>query len=141
MTAIRHQNDGRNRHVEWLAPSRGGVAHSYATSAVRCRATRGACLAYSGDVSSNTDKTVDLESRIKDQRAALIEKVGQLRGDVRPQATESRRNLKTRLIELEHILKWGVADGWQSVTPPVANKLEQWLTESARQLVVRNEQP
>ena len=105
--------------------------------------TRGAGLADSRDVSSNTatDKKPDLESRIKDQRAALIEKIGRLRGDLRPQATESRRNLKTRLTELAHLLDWGVAGDWQNVSALVANKLEQWLAESARQLVVRYEQP
>jgi hypothetical protein len=90
-------------------------------------------------MTSNMSKELDLESRIKDQRAALIEKIGGLRGDVRPEALESRSNLKARLSDLAHILKWGVADDWRSVSAPVMNKLEQWLAESARQLVARTE--
>ena len=89
-------------------------------------------------MTSNMDSP-DLESRIKARRAALIEKLGGLRGDVRPQAVESRINFKARLTDLAHILKWGVADDWQNVTAPVANKLEEWLAESAQQLVARTE--
>jgi hypothetical protein len=92
-------------------------------------------------MTSDTGKELDLESRIKDQRAVLFERIGGLRGDLRPHATESRSNLKARLTELAHILEGGVADDWQSVAAPVANELERWLAESARQLVARNEQP
>lgn len=82
-----------------------------------------------------------LESRIQARRAELIEKLGGLRGDVRPEATESRGKLKAKLSELAHIVKYGVVDGWASLDGPLANKLEQWLAESARQLAARNEQP
>ena len=88
-------------------------------------------------MTSNTDD-LDLESRIKARRAVLLEKLGGLRGDVRPQAIESRSNFKARLTDLAHILEWGV-DDWQHVKAPVANKLEQWLADSAHQLVVTNE--
>ncbi|HEU4726654.1 MAG TPA: hypothetical protein VFT22_02160, partial [Kofleriaceae bacterium] len=57
----------------------------------------------------------DLESRIKEKRAALISKLGDLRGDVRPEASESRDKLKAKLSDLTHILKWGVVDGWASL--------------------------
>jgi hypothetical protein len=83
----------------------------------------------------------DLESRIKKRRAELIAKLGKLGGDVRPEATESRDKLRAKLSELAHIVKWGVADGWASLGDPLTNKLEQWLAESARQLIARNEQP
>lgn len=83
----------------------------------------------------------DLESRIKERRAELIDKIGGLRRDMRPEATESRDKLKAKLSELAHIIKWGVADGWASLGAPLTNKLEQWLAESARQLITKNEQP
>lgn len=83
----------------------------------------------------------DLESRIKERRAELIDKIGGLRGDRRPEAIESRDKLKAKLSELAHILKWGVADGWASLGAPLTNKLERWLAESARQLITKNEQP
>lgn len=84
----------------------------------------------------------DLESRIRERRGQLIDRLGQLRGDVRPEATESRERLKAKLSELKHIVSWGVVDdGWASLGSPLTNKLEQWLAESARQLATRNEQP
>lgn len=83
----------------------------------------------------------DLESRIRVRRAELIDKLGGLRGDVRPEAIEFRSKLKARLSDLAHIVKWGVVDGWASIGAPVTNKLEQWLAESARQLITKNEQP
>src|ERR1041384_4340209 len=83
----------------------------------------------------------DLESRIKERRAELIDKLGGLRGDRRREAAESRDKLKAKLSELAHIIKWGVADGWASLGAPLTNKLEQWLVDSARQLIAKNEQP
>lgn len=83
----------------------------------------------------------DLESRIMKRRAELIDRLGWLRRDVRPEAIESRAKLKAKLSELAHIVKWGVADGWASLGAPLTNRLEQWLAESARQLIAKNEQP
>ena len=83
----------------------------------------------------------DLESRVKERRAELIDKIGSLRGDKRPGTTESRDKLKARLSELTHIMKWGVTDGWASLSAPLMNRLEQWLAEAARQLITKNEQP
>ena len=79
----------------------------------------------------------DLESRIRQRRAELIAKLAKLKGNG-PEATESRDKLKAKLSELAHIVKWGVADGWASLGDPLTNKLEQWLAESARQLIARN---
>jgi hypothetical protein len=83
----------------------------------------------------------DLESRIKEQRAELIDKVGALRGDRRPEAIESRHNLKVKLNELAHIVNWGVVDGWANLGAPLTTKLEQWLAESKRQLAAKHERP
>ena len=83
----------------------------------------------------------DLQSRINERRIELIDKIGRLRGDRRPEATESRDKLKAKLSELAHMIKWGVADGWASLGAPLTNKLEQWLTESAPQFGTKNEQP
>jgi hypothetical protein len=83
----------------------------------------------------------DLQSRIRDRRAALIDKLGTLRGDVRPESVESRDKLKAKLSELAHIVKWGVVGGWAGLGAPLTNKLEQWLSESARQLTPSAEQP
>ena len=83
----------------------------------------------------------DLQARINERRTELIDKIGRLRGDKRPEATESRRKLKAKLFELAHIVRWGVVDGWASLSAPLTNKLEQWLAESARQLITRNDQP
>lgn len=83
----------------------------------------------------------DLESRVRERRAALIAKLGGLRGDLRPEAIESRQKLKAKLSDLAHIVKWGVVDDWASLSAPLTNTLEQWLAESARQLVTRSEQP
>ena len=81
----------------------------------------------------------DLQSRINERRAELLNKIGGLRGDKRPEAVESRDKLKAKLSELAHIVKWGVVGGWASVGAPVTNKLEQWLAESARQLNTKHE--
>ena len=83
----------------------------------------------------------DLQSRINERREALIDKIAGLRGDKRPEATESRDKLKAKLSELAHMIKWGVADGWASLGAPLTNKLEQWLAEAARQLIAKSEQP
>jgi len=82
----------------------------------------------------------DLESRIKERHAELIGKIGGLRRDMRPEASESRDKLKARLFELAHIIKWGVVDGWATLGAPLTNRLEQWLAESAHQLITKNEQ-
>jgi hypothetical protein len=82
----------------------------------------------------------DLESRIKERRAKLMGKLGELKLDTGPGAAEARDKLKATLADLAHVLKWGVADGWASVGGPVTQKLEQWLTASTRQLATRNDQ-
>ncbi|HEY6177916.1 MAG TPA: hypothetical protein VIX73_25855 [Kofleriaceae bacterium] len=84
---------------------------------------------------------LDLESRIRERRAALIDKLGALRGDVRAESVESRDQLKAKLSELAHIVKWGVVGGWANLGAPLTNKLEQWLAESARQLNTKHERP
>lgn len=76
----------------------------------------------------------DLKSRIKDQRAELIHKLGELNGDMRPEAAESRHRLKAKLSELAHIINWGVVDGWANLGSPLTDKLEQWLAEATRHL-------
>jgi hypothetical protein len=83
----------------------------------------------------------DLESRIKERRAALISKLGGLRGDTRLGVSETRDRLKATLSDLAHVVKWGIVDGWASVGVPVTHKLERWLTDSAHQLVAKSEQP
>ena len=85
--------------------------------------------------------TTDLQSRINERRIELIDKIGRLRGDRRPEATESRDKLKAKLSELAHMIKWGVADGGASLGAPLTNKLEQWLADSARQFSTKNAQP
>ena len=74
----------------------------------------------------------DLESRIRKGRAELIDKLGGLRGDVRPESVESRDKLKAKLSDLAHIVRWGVVGGWASLGAPLTNKLEQWLVEAAQ---------
>jgi len=76
----------------------------------------------------------DLQSRISMRRAELIKVLAELKTDNRGGAAEARDKLKARLSELSHVVKWGVADGWASVGEAVAEKLEQWLAESARQI-------
>jgi hypothetical protein len=83
----------------------------------------------------------DLQSRINERRAELIDKLRGLREDKRPEASESRDKLKAKLSELSHMIKWGVADGWASLGAPLRTKLEQWLVESAGQLITKNDQP
>ncbi|TMQ07896.1 MAG: hypothetical protein E6J90_42015 [Deltaproteobacteria bacterium] len=83
----------------------------------------------------------DLESRIRRRRAELIGKLGELRPDQRLGAAEARDKVKAALSELAHLVKWGVVDGWASIGDPVTHKLEQWLADSARQLIPRREQP
>jgi hypothetical protein len=81
----------------------------------------------------------DLESRLRQRRAALIDKLGTLRGDVRPDSVESRDKLKAKLSELAHIVKWGVVGDYAGLAAPLTNKLEEWLTESAHQLQPRTD--
>ena len=76
----------------------------------------------------------DLASRIKVRRAELIAKLGELKVDVRLEATEARDKLKAKLSELAHLLKWGVVDGWASLGDNVKHRLEDWLGDSKRQL-------
>jgi hypothetical protein len=84
---------------------------------------------------------LDLESRIRERRAELIGRLRELKRDLRIEASEARHKLKARLSELAHIVEWAIVDGWASIGVPVTHKLEQWLTESARQLATKNEQP
>ena len=100
--------------------------------------THGRADAGSGEVIEHAE--TDLESRIKARRGELIDKLGGLRGDKRPEAAESRNRLKAKLSELAHIMKWGVADGWASVGTPLTDKLEEWLAEAAHQLTARYDQ-
>lgn len=81
----------------------------------------------------------DLESSVQRCRADLIRTARELKRDVRPGAAEVRGKLKAALAELAHLLDWGVADGWASVSGPVTHKLEQWLTTSTRELAARRE--
>ena len=76
----------------------------------------------------------NLESRIKERRTKMIEKIDGLRGDRRPEAVESRDRLKAKLSELAHLIRWGVVDDWASVSVPLVNRMEQWLAEAARQM-------
>ena len=77
----------------------------------------------------------DLESRIRVRRAELIARLGELKTDMRPEATEARDVLKAKLSELSHLLKWGsTADGWSSLGDNVKLRLERWLGDSSRQL-------
>ena len=74
----------------------------------------------------------DLESRIKQRRAELIGKLGELKADTRLAATEARDKLKARLSELAHIIKLGVIDSWASVGDAAKHKLEDWLAQTDR---------
>lgn len=76
----------------------------------------------------------DLESRIKTRRTELIAKLVETKTDRRLETLEARDKVKAKLSELDHILKWGVVDGWASVGGPVTQKLDRWLAESAPQL-------
>ncbi|HEY6177423.1 MAG TPA: hypothetical protein VIX73_23360 [Kofleriaceae bacterium] len=76
----------------------------------------------------------DLQSRINARRAELIKVLVGLKVDTRIEAAEARDKLKARLSELAHVVKWGVADDWKSVSEPVIKKLQQWLAESAYQV-------
>ena len=87
------------------------------------------------------DVKSDLESRIKQRRAELIDKLGELRDDRRAGTGETRDKLKATLSELAHIVKWGVVDGWAAVSDTIAENLENWLTESKRRFAPVREQP
>jgi hypothetical protein len=92
------------------------------------------------NTTSDPPSEPDLEARIKQRRAELIGKLGELKTDVRLGAPEARDTLKATLSELAHVVKWGVVDGWTSLGAPVTLKLEQWLAGSARHLATRNDQ-
>lgn len=79
-----------------------------------------------------TSSEPDLESRINTYRAELIAKLGALKGDLRQEAAESRSNVKSKLSELAHLLKWGIVDGWASIGDDVKHRLEHWLGDSSR---------
>ena len=76
----------------------------------------------------------DLQSRINARRAELIKVLVGLKVDTRIEAAEARDKLKARLSELAHVVKWGIVDSWASVGEPVAQKLRDWLAESAHQV-------
>jgi C4-dicarboxylate-specific signal transduction histidine kinase len=92
-------------------------------------------------VVSHATSEPDLESRIKERRAELIRKLGELRVDMRFEAAEAREKLRSLLSELAHIIKFGVVDGWASIGGPVTHKLEQWLAGAARHLAAKHQQP
>jgi hypothetical protein len=80
----------------------------------------------------------DLESRVRGRRAELIARLGELKTDRRPGASETRDVLKARLSELAHLLKWGsTPDGWSSLGDNVKLRLERWLGDSSHQLATR----
>src|SRR5437762_2650602 len=91
-------------------------------------------MTHDGQPTANQPQQPNLESRINTRRAQLIKALANLKADTRVAAAEARDKIKSRLSELRHVVKWGVADGWASVGEPVTNKLEHWLAESAHQL-------
>ena len=94
-----------------------------------------------GLASPHATSEVDLESRIKQRRAELIGKLGELTADTRLAATEARGRLKARLSELAHIIKMGVVDGWTSLGDTVKHNLERWLAESEHSLPIQDLPP
>jgi hypothetical protein len=66
----------------------------------------------------------DIELRIKARRAALIDRIVELRTDLRPEALETRRKLRVQLAKLASILRDAAA-----VSANVNRDLESWLAE------------
>ncbi|HEY0479831.1 MAG TPA: hypothetical protein VGD37_20070 [Kofleriaceae bacterium] len=91
------------------------------------------------DTTKDPGAEPDLEARIKQRRAELIGKLGELKTDVRLGTAEARDQINATLSELAHVVKWGIVDGWTSLGVPVTHKLEQWLAASARHLATRND--
>ena len=94
-----------------------------------------------GLASPDATSEADLESRIKQRRAELIGKLGELTADTRLAATEARGRLKVRLSELAHIIKMGAVDGWTSLGDTVKHNLEHWLAESEHSLPIQELPP
>src|ERR1051325_11221428 len=91
-------------------------------------------IPHDAEPTANQPQQPDLESRIRARRAELIKVLTELKADTRLGSAEARDKLKAGLSELAHVVRWGIVDSWASVGEPVAQKLRDWLAESAHQV-------
>lgn len=69
-----------------------------------------------------------LEARVAARKQELIsEIVDHKKNSSRAGAAEAIEKLKARLLELAHIVKEGVGDGWAHVAPSAKLKLAAWV--------------
>jgi hypothetical protein len=88
-----------------------------------------------------TSSESDLESRIKQRRAELTGKLGELRAEASLEVVQTADKLKAKLSELAHMIKEGVVDGWSTLGDRVKHDLERWLSESERERSLSMQDP
>lgn len=69
----------------------------------------------------------DLEASVNARREELIAELVEMKADARLEAVELRDRLKAKLVELAHIVKEGVVDGWANINETTKGKLDRWL--------------
>jgi hypothetical protein len=72
----------------------------------------------------------DLQTRVENRRRDLIsEIVEHKKNSCRSGAADAIDRGRARLLELAHIVKEGVVDGWANVAPGAKLRLDEWLSK------------
>lgn len=70
-----------------------------------------------------------LESRVITRKRELIAELIEYKKRSGGHATETVQRLRQRLAELDHLVKWGVVDGWDQVSDAVRARLDLWVDQ------------
>jgi hypothetical protein len=70
-----------------------------------------------------------LESRVTVRKRELIAELIEFKKRTGPSAVESVSRLRGRLSELDHLVKWGVPDGFDKVSDAVRARLDLWVDQ------------
>jgi hypothetical protein len=69
-----------------------------------------------------------LEAQVTARKAELIaEIIEHKKNSSRVGAADAIDRLKARLLELSHIVKEGVVDGWAKMDPQARTRLDEWM--------------
>ena len=69
----------------------------------------------------------NLEADVRTRRGEIIAKLAELRNDTRKEAIQERDRLKTKLVELSHLIKQNVVDGWGNLGATARFQFGYWL--------------
>jgi hypothetical protein len=72
----------------------------------------------------------DLQTRVATRKQQLISEILEHKKDsLRVGAAAAIDRIKARLLELDHIVKEGVVDGWANLGGRAKRKLEEWIAK------------